>query len=68
MAPALIAFDFDPVLRLGDLVVRWETLALAATIMLSIGLAALIAGRVPAVDGTDPEMGGSEPRPVAPPA
>ena len=45
MALALIAFNFDPVLRLGDLVVRWETLALAITIVISVGLAAVIAGR-----------------------
>jgi prolipoprotein diacylglyceryltransferase len=37
---AVLAFDFDPLLRLpGDLVVRWQTLALAAVIMLGLALA-----------------------------
>ena len=60
MPLALIAFDFDPILRLGDLVVRWETLALAITIVVSVSLAAVIAGRMPAVNEAYPEMGGRE--------
>jgi prolipoprotein diacylglyceryltransferase len=51
VALALIAFDFDPDLRLGDLVLRWETVALAGTIVLAVCLAALIAGRVAPVAG-----------------
>jgi prolipoprotein diacylglyceryltransferase len=30
---AAIAFDFDPLLRLGDLAVRWQTLGLAAILL-----------------------------------
>jgi phosphatidylglycerol:prolipoprotein diacylglycerol transferase len=60
VALALIAFDFDPVFRLGDLVVRWETFALAATIVLAVSLAAILAGRMPAVHEAYPELGGRE--------
>jgi prolipoprotein diacylglyceryltransferase len=43
---AVIAFDFDPLLRLAEgLVVRWQTLALAAAIAATLILAALIARR-----------------------
>ena len=38
---AVIAFDFDPFLHLGDGVVRWETLGIAAAIFVAIVLAAL---------------------------
>jgi prolipoprotein diacylglyceryltransferase len=44
---AVIEFDFDPTLGLGDVGVRWETLALAAAIFLALALAAVIAGRTP---------------------
>jgi phosphatidylglycerol---prolipoprotein diacylglyceryl transferase len=50
MRPAVIAvieLDFDPTLGLGDVGVRWETLALAAVIFLALALAAVIAGRTP---------------------
>ncbi len=43
---AVIAFDFDPLLRLAEgLVVRWQTVALAAAIAATLILAALIARR-----------------------
>jgi prolipoprotein diacylglyceryltransferase len=43
---AVIAFDFDPLLRLAEgLVVRWQTVALAAAIAATLLLAALIARR-----------------------
>lgn len=46
MPIAVIAFDFDPVLRLADgLVVRWQTVALVAIIAAGLGVAALIARR-----------------------
>ena len=46
MPIAVIAFDFDPLLRLAEgLVVRWQTLALAAAIAATLLLAALIARR-----------------------
>ena len=43
---AVIAFDFDPLLRLGDgFVVRWQTVALAAVIAASLIVAGLHARR-----------------------
>jgi len=43
---AVIAFDFDPLLRLAEgLVVRWQTVALAVAIATTLLLAALIARR-----------------------
>jgi phosphatidylglycerol:prolipoprotein diacylglycerol transferase len=44
---AVIAFDFDPYLRLGDRAAWWQTLALAGAILAVLVLAALIAGRTP---------------------
>ena len=41
MSLAVIAFDFDPYLHLGDGVVRWETLGIAAAIFFGIALAAI---------------------------
>ena len=58
MVPAVIEFDFDPALHLGDLAVRWEALALALTIVICVALASVIAGRTSAVNAADPEMGG----------
>ena len=43
---AVIAFDFDPYLHVGDGVVRWETLGIAASIFGAILLAALGGRRV----------------------
>jgi prolipoprotein diacylglyceryltransferase len=43
---AVIAFDFDPLLRLGDgLVVRWQTVALAALIAACLVVAGALARR-----------------------
>jgi phosphatidylglycerol---prolipoprotein diacylglyceryl transferase len=43
---AVIAFDFDPLLRLAEgLVVRWQTIALAAVIATALIVTALIARR-----------------------
>jgi prolipoprotein diacylglyceryltransferase len=43
---ALIAFDFDPLLRIADGVsVRWQTLALAAVVSLCLAAAGVIARR-----------------------
>ncbi len=43
---AVIAFDFDPILRLGDgFVVRWQTVALALVIAATLILAGLLARR-----------------------
>src|SRR6187455_2988174 len=38
---AVIAFDFDPYLHIGDGVVRWETIGIAAAIFFGISLAAI---------------------------
>jgi prolipoprotein diacylglyceryltransferase len=47
---AAIIFDFDPYLRLGEIALRWETLGIAAAILVGLVLAALIAGRTPGED------------------
>jgi phosphatidylglycerol:prolipoprotein diacylglycerol transferase len=44
---AAITFDFDPYLHLGDRAVRWETLGVAAAVLVGIVVAALLAGRTP---------------------
>lgn len=45
MPLALITLQFDPVLRLGDWAVRWETLAIGGAILTGLVLAGLLAGR-----------------------
>ena len=46
MPTATIAFDFEPLLRLADgLVVRWQTVALIAVIVIGLVVAGLIARR-----------------------
>jgi phosphatidylglycerol:prolipoprotein diacylglycerol transferase len=47
---AAIVFDFDPYVHLGDYAIRWETLGIAAAILVALVLAALIAGRTPGDD------------------
>lgn len=43
---AVIAFDFDPLVRLGsDLSVRWQTLALAAVVLVCLAGAGILARR-----------------------
>jgi prolipoprotein diacylglyceryltransferase len=42
---AVITFDFDPVLDLGDVTIRWQTVALAATIFVTLCIAAAFARR-----------------------
>jgi prolipoprotein diacylglyceryltransferase len=53
---AVIALDFEPVVRYGDNAVRLETLALAATILVALLIAAVIATRTPA-ERRDPAAG-----------
>ena len=53
VSTAVIVFDFDPILRLGDLAVPLETAALGVTILLVLLLAARIGTRVPANDPSD---------------
>jgi len=55
---AAIVFDFDPYLHLADRVVRWETLGIAAAVLLGIVILALLAGRTP---GQDVWIGEEEP-------
>lgn len=43
MPTAVIAFDFDPLLRLGDGVVRWETVAIAASLFAALAIAGVAA-------------------------
>ncbi|HEX5823646.1 MAG TPA: prolipoprotein diacylglyceryl transferase family protein [Candidatus Limnocylindrales bacterium] len=43
MPTALIAFDFDPLLHLGDGAVRWETIAVAGSIFAALIVAGLTA-------------------------
>lgn len=46
MPVAVITFDFDPLLRLGDgFVLRWQTLALAAVIVACLSVAAVMVRR-----------------------
>jgi prolipoprotein diacylglyceryltransferase len=45
MSPAVITLQFDPTVDLGGRLVRWETLALAAVIVVALSLAAWLAGR-----------------------
>lgn len=41
MPPAVIAFDFDPFLRIGEVAVRWETFGIAAAILVAIVMAGI---------------------------
>lgn len=45
MPIAVIALDLDPFLRLGDLAVRWQTVALAILLTAAIGVAGVIGRR-----------------------
>jgi phosphatidylglycerol:prolipoprotein diacylglycerol transferase len=50
---AVIVLDFDPILRLGDVTVRLETVALASAILVAMLLGAGIVARIPAGDSGD---------------
>ena len=45
MPIAVITLDFDPVLQLGDVTIRWQSVALAVTIFVSLCVAAVFARR-----------------------
>jgi phosphatidylglycerol---prolipoprotein diacylglyceryl transferase len=49
--PAVVTFAFDPVLRLGQIGVRWETVGIAAAILAALVAGALVAGRTPREGG-----------------
>ena len=64
IAPILpvIVLAFDPVIQIGDYLVRIQTLALAGVLFVALVLAALVARRTPvepdrSPDATDPETG-----------
>lgn len=44
----VIVFDFDPYLRFADRAIRWETLGIAAAVLVGLLAVALAAGRTPA--------------------
>jgi phosphatidylglycerol:prolipoprotein diacylglycerol transferase len=48
---AVIQLNFDPYLRLGGQAVRWETLAVAGVILLTLVVAGILAGRQPGLSG-----------------
>jgi prolipoprotein diacylglyceryltransferase len=60
---AVVALAFDPFLRLGDRLVRLETLVLAAGILGAMLLAARIALRTPAGDGGEADLPAGRLRP-----
>ena len=61
IVPAVIVFDFDPVISIGGLSVRWETIAVALAVFAALIIAALIARSTP-VDLTRPaDAPGEEP-------
>lgn len=64
MPIALIAFDFDPYLRIGDQAIWWQTLALAGALLVVLVLAALIAGRTPVGASADASAGAPDEHPV----
>ena len=51
MPVAVIQLNFDPYLRLGGQPVRWETLAVAGVILLTLVVAGSLAGRQPGLSG-----------------
>ncbi len=55
---AVVTFDFDPYLHLGERAIRWETLAIAAAVLLGIVVAALLAGRT---SGDEEQSGEGDP-------
>ncbi len=58
MPLAVITFTFDPLLRIGDWTVRWETVGIALAILIALVVAAVVAGRVPVpAHGTDDLFG-----------
>jgi phosphatidylglycerol:prolipoprotein diacylglycerol transferase len=62
---ALIVLDFDPLLRLGDLTIRWETIGVTMALLVAFSMAALMA---PDVRSQRPFFPRREPdlRPIVP--
>jgi len=62
-AVAVITLAFDPIIRLGGLSVRLETVAIAAVVLVMLLIAARVARRVPADPSLDPRLApGERPR------
>jgi len=62
-AVAFITLAFDPIIRLGGLSVRLETVAIAAVVLVMLLIAARVARRVPADPSLDPRLApGERPR------
>ncbi len=51
----VFVFEFDPLLRLGDLAIRWEAIGIAGSILLALGLAAVLGRRGGPGRGQRPE-------------
>ncbi|HEY3522229.1 MAG TPA: prolipoprotein diacylglyceryl transferase family protein [Candidatus Limnocylindrales bacterium] len=51
VAPAVIALSFDPVLSVGGLAVRWETIGIAVAILVALVAAARAVVRTPLLGG-----------------
>lgn len=60
MPLAVLDLDFDPLLRLGQNGVRWETLAIAGALLVGLVVAAILAGRTPESDGPSPALAGDD--------
>lgn len=61
MPPAVIAFEFDPVVRLAGVAIRLETLGIAAAIAVACVVAAVIAQRTPAGPDARANAAGADP-------
>ena len=57
MPIAVITFEFDPLLHLGDWSVRWETLAIGIAVLVGLIVAGVLAGRTsyPTHDAATPD-------------
>ena len=49
---AVIELSFDPAIRIGDLVIRWQTVGVTLALLAALGLAVLIDGRLADANGS----------------
>src|SRR5262245_5836017 len=61
LLPAVIVFDFDPVLSVGGLNVRWETIGVAVAAFAALLIAGMIARTTPVDLARPPDAPGKEP-------
>jgi prolipoprotein diacylglyceryltransferase len=47
LVPALIELSFDPIIQIGDLVMRWQTIGVSVALLLALALVASIASYLP---------------------